>query len=143
MEKKKEKEKHSCWAMAALSAHLSFPSAWPNWKSCAPTFVAQMSAGLSRGRSFAHFISAAWDRIVSVHLQSGPRSSELGAGMWDPVTRSLASTTSTEAAGATIGTKPGLHARAWRPAITPGFRKQTECELCTCQDQQFTYTTVT
>jgi hypothetical protein len=28
-------------------------------------------------------------------------------------------------------------------AVTPGFRRQTECEPCTCQDQQFTYTTVT
>jgi hypothetical protein len=27
--------------------------------------------------------------------------------------------------------------------VTPGFRRQTECEPCTCQDQQFTYTTVT
>jgi hypothetical protein len=32
------------------------------------------------------------------------------------------------------------HARA---AVTPGFRRQTECEPCTCQDQQFTYTAVT
>jgi hypothetical protein len=29
------------------------------------------------------------------------------------------------------------------PAVTPGFGRQTECEPCTCQDQQFTYTTVT
>jgi hypothetical protein len=28
-------------------------------------------------------------------------------------------------------------------AVTPGFRRQTKCEPCTCQDQQFTYTTVT
>ena len=27
--------------------------------------------------------------------------------------------------------------------VTPVFRRQTECEPCTCQDQQFTYTTVT
>jgi hypothetical protein len=27
--------------------------------------------------------------------------------------------------------------------VTPSFRRQTECEPCTCQDQQFTYTTVT
>jgi hypothetical protein len=27
--------------------------------------------------------------------------------------------------------------------VTPGFRRQTECEPCTCQDQLFTYTTVT
>jgi hypothetical protein len=27
--------------------------------------------------------------------------------------------------------------------VTPGFRRQTECEPYTCQDQQFTYTTVT
>jgi hypothetical protein len=27
--------------------------------------------------------------------------------------------------------------------VTPGFRRQTECEPCTCQDQQFTYTIVT
>jgi hypothetical protein len=27
--------------------------------------------------------------------------------------------------------------------VTPGFRRQTECEPCTCQDQQFTYTKVT
>jgi hypothetical protein len=28
-------------------------------------------------------------------------------------------------------------------SVTPGFWRQTECEPCTCQDQQFTYTTVT
>jgi hypothetical protein len=27
--------------------------------------------------------------------------------------------------------------------VTPGFRRQTECEPCMCQDQQFTYTVVT
>jgi hypothetical protein len=27
--------------------------------------------------------------------------------------------------------------------VTPDFRRQTECEPCTCQDQQFTYTAVT
>jgi hypothetical protein len=26
--------------------------------------------------------------------------------------------------------------------VTPGFRRQTECEPCTCQDQLFTYTAV-
>jgi hypothetical protein len=30
----------------------------------------------------------------------------------------------------------------WLP-VTPGFRRQTECEPCTCQDQLFTYTAVT
>jgi hypothetical protein len=28
-------------------------------------------------------------------------------------------------------------------SVTPGFRRQTECEPCTCQDQLFTYTAVT
>jgi hypothetical protein len=32
---------------------------------------------------------------------------------------------------------------AKRQYVTPGFRRQTECEPCTCQDQQFTYTAVT
>jgi hypothetical protein len=27
--------------------------------------------------------------------------------------------------------------------VTPGFRRQTECEPCTCQDQRFTYIAVT
>jgi hypothetical protein len=27
--------------------------------------------------------------------------------------------------------------------VTLGFRRQTECEPCTCQDQQFTYIAVT
>jgi hypothetical protein len=27
--------------------------------------------------------------------------------------------------------------------VTPGFRRQTECEPCTCQDRLFTYTAVT
>jgi hypothetical protein len=27
--------------------------------------------------------------------------------------------------------------------VTPGFKRQTECEPCTCQDQLFTYTAVT
>jgi hypothetical protein len=31
--------------------------------------------------------------------------------------------------------------RGW--SVTPGFRRQIECEPCTCQDQQFTYTAVT
>jgi hypothetical protein len=30
-----------------------------------------------------------------------------------------------------------------REGVTPGFRRQTECEPCTCQDQLFTYTAVT
>jgi hypothetical protein len=30
-----------------------------------------------------------------------------------------------------------------RGYVTPGFRRQTECEPCTCQDQLFTYTAVT
>jgi hypothetical protein len=30
-----------------------------------------------------------------------------------------------------------------RTRVTPGFRRQTECEPCTCQDQLFTYTAVT
>jgi hypothetical protein len=32
---------------------------------------------------------------------------------------------------------------AIKPSVTPGFRRQTECKPCTCQDQQFTYTAVT
>jgi hypothetical protein len=27
--------------------------------------------------------------------------------------------------------------------VTPGFRRPTECEPCTCQDQKFTYTVIT
>jgi hypothetical protein len=27
--------------------------------------------------------------------------------------------------------------------VTPGFVRQTKCELCTCQDQKLTYTTIT
>jgi hypothetical protein len=34
-------------------------------------------------------------------------------------------------------------ARRSEEGVTPGFRRQTECEPCTCQDQQFTYTAVT
>jgi hypothetical protein len=30
-----------------------------------------------------------------------------------------------------------------KESVIPGFRRQTECEPCTCQDQQFTYTAVT
>jgi seryl-tRNA synthetase len=30
-----------------------------------------------------------------------------------------------------------------RCSVTPDFRRQTECEPCTCQDQLFTYTAVT
>jgi hypothetical protein len=32
---------------------------------------------------------------------------------------------------------------AEKRCVTPGFRRQTECEPCTCQDQLFTYTAVT
>jgi hypothetical protein len=48
-----------------------------------------------------------------------------------------------------VGERGGAGGRAWltsgpgQPGVTPGFRRQTECEPCTCQDQQFTYTTVT
>jgi hypothetical protein len=39
---------------------------------------------------------------------------------------------------------PVNHRTAHRKrSVTPGFRRQTECEPCTCQDQLFTYTTVT
>jgi hypothetical protein len=31
----------------------------------------------------------------------------------------------------------------WGHHVTPGFGRQTECEPCTCQDQKFTYTTIT
>jgi hypothetical protein len=37
----------------------------------------------------------------------------------------------------------GNHSSISSSYVTPGFRRQTECEPCTCQDQQFTYTTVT
>jgi hypothetical protein len=37
----------------------------------------------------------------------------------------------------------GVHRTVRCTRVTPGFRRQTECEPCTCQDQQFTYTTVT
>jgi hypothetical protein len=30
-----------------------------------------------------------------------------------------------------------------RQFVTPGFRRQTECKPCTCQDQLFTYRAVT
>jgi hypothetical protein len=43
-----------------------------------------------------------------------------------------------------------LHASIWdivefgaQVPITPDFGRQTECEPCTCQDQKFTYTTIT
>jgi hypothetical protein len=44
------------------------------------------------------------------------------------------------------GTRPGwaeLGRLGRWAAVTPGFRRQTECEPCTCQDQQFMYTTDT
>jgi hypothetical protein len=28
-------------------------------------------------------------------------------------------------------------------SVTPGFRRQTECEPCTCQDQKLMYTVIT
>jgi hypothetical protein len=55
--KKKKKEKHSCWVVAALSAHLSFPSAQPNWKSCAPTIGPHQAASLTRFSSFFHWFA--------------------------------------------------------------------------------------
>jgi hypothetical protein len=33
--------------------------------------------------------------------------------------------------------------QAVQKTVTLGFRRKTECEPCTCQDQQFTYTAVT
>jgi hypothetical protein len=39
--------------------------------------------------------------------------------------------------------EPLGRARQRSSAVTPGFRRQTECEPCTCQDQLFTYTAVT
>jgi hypothetical protein len=48
------------------------------------------------------------------------------------------------------GASYGAFGRAWLPlslnapaTVTPGFRRQTECEPCTCQDQKFTYTAIT
>jgi hypothetical protein len=38
---------------------------------------------------------------------------------------------------------PVRHLIEGKTHVTPGFRRQTECEPCTCQDQQFTYTAVT
>jgi hypothetical protein len=34
-------------------------------------------------------------------------------------------------------------AKAMKTVVRPSFRRQTECKPCTCQDQQFTYTSVT
>jgi hypothetical protein len=34
-------------------------------------------------------------------------------------------------------------ARPHATAVSPGFRWQTECEPCTCQDQKYTYTVIT
>jgi hypothetical protein len=36
-----------------------------------------------------------------------------------------------------------LAAKAGREDVTPSFRRKTECELCTCQDQKLTYTVIT
>jgi hypothetical protein len=43
----------------------------------------------------------------------------------------------------TCATRYGTAGTSSTPPVTPGFRRQTECEPCTCQDQLFTYTTVT
>jgi hypothetical protein len=42
-----------------------------------------------------------------------------------------------------LGTFPNILAAFAVVLVTPGFRRQTECEPCTCQDQLFTYTAVT
>jgi hypothetical protein len=42
-----------------------------------------------------------------------------------------------------IKTRKMIRKKINRMSGTPGFRRQTECEPCTCQDQQFTYTVVT
>jgi hypothetical protein len=42
-----------------------------------------------------------------------------------------------------MGLAAALRTRGDSVGVTPGFRRQTECEPCTYQDQQFTYTTVT
>jgi hypothetical protein len=38
---------------------------------------------------------------------------------------------------------PTCRRRVIKAGVTPGFRRQTECKPCTCQDQKFTYTTIT
>jgi hypothetical protein len=60
----------------------------------------------------SYVVAAVWDQLVSVHLRSEPRASELGAVRWGPKTRPSASTTSTEVAGAIVD-NPGLRARPW------------------------------
>jgi hypothetical protein len=54
-----------------------------------------------------------------------------GIPAWSQATRIESATASTS------GTTRG------RSSVTPSFRRQTECEPCTCQDQLFTYTAVT
>jgi hypothetical protein len=48
-----------------------------------------------------------------------------------------------DGAGTSRGWEDTLNPPPVPPTVTPGFRRQTECEPCTCQDQQFMYTAVT
>jgi hypothetical protein len=49
----------------------------------------------------------------------------------------------TQPSRALHGNTPFFMVYGSEAVVTPDFRRQTECEPCTCQDQQFTYTTVT
>jgi hypothetical protein len=42
-----------------------------------------------------------------------------------------------------VDSTAGCSVLSFLDCVTPGFRRQTECEPCTCQDQLFTYTAVT
>jgi hypothetical protein len=64
----------------------------------------------------SYVVVAVWDRLVSVHLRSEPRASELGAVRWGLKTRPSASTTMIEVAGAIIDNL-GLRARPWRHSL--------------------------
>jgi hypothetical protein len=79
-----------------------------------PDRIARSVRGDIRGRKTA----------AAVHVVGGPQASEFARGACEEDGH-----TNLRLAGGT--------------AVTPGFRRQTECEPCTCQDQLFTYTAVT
>jgi hypothetical protein len=73
------------------------------------------------------------ENVIQLNLSLGMKPLKLGTSSMKEHTESAA----TPAAVITVMLRSAIG------NVTPGFRRQTECKACTCQDQNLTYTTIT